>query len=149
MDKASSSSKQGFNPNRLTYDQGIQRIKQAVDAVGLASDSIVTSRDKSAIELKEKLNTTNVPNGFNKWQLPVYFDGPTQLFISVGEASAKVPSHSHDENGMRFIVSGSIIYEGQELTAGDWMWIPAKNPYSFEVGDFGAVMAYCYQCCCA
>jgi hypothetical protein len=61
-----------------------------------------------------------------------------------------VPTHSHNEgDGVRFIASGSIKYNGQELTTGDWMYIRAGSEYEFEVGRYGAVMCYCYCCCCA
>ena len=45
-------------------------------------------------------------------------------------------------------MSGSIIYKGNELVAGDWMYIPQGVKYSFKVGPNGARMGYCYQCCC-
>jgi hypothetical protein len=31
----------------------------------------------------------------------------------------------------------------KELSAGDWMFIPEGQPYSFEVGRVGAIV-----CCC-
>jgi hypothetical protein len=49
---------------------------------------------------------------------------------------------------VRFIISGSIKYNGIELTAGDWMFVPKGEEYEFTVGPLGASMAYCYQCCC-
>ena len=68
------------------------------------------------------------------------------MFISSAPPKAKVPSHAHDGPGVRFISSGSIKYKEQELTAGDWMYIPKGKAYSFEVGALGATMFYCYQC---
>ncbi|MCB0251634.1 MAG: cupin domain-containing protein, partial [Anaerolineae bacterium] len=57
--------------------------------------------------------------------------------------------HAHSNGAaMRFIVSGSIEYAGTELTQGDWMFIPKDTSYSFKAGDMGAVMCYCYPCCC-
>ena len=111
---------------------------------------MITSRDEAARYAQKLLTVSEVPGGFRKWQLPVYLDRPSQLFITVAEPRADVPEHSHDEgDGIRFIAQGSIIYNGTELTAGDWMFIPAGSRYSFKVGELGALMCYCYCCCCA
>lgn len=141
-----------FNPKRfLTFDQGVERIKNSVEKVGVKalSERIITSRDSDLKELKDLLKVTNIPKGFSKWQLPIVLDR-AQMFISVAQPEAKVPAHVHNEGaGVRFIATGSIIYNGQELTAGDWMYIPEGVPYSFDVGPMGASMFYCYACCCA
>jgi hypothetical protein len=109
----------------------------------------MTSRDKSAATLRKSLPVTNIPEGFTKWQLP-FIMGPSQLFITEAKGGMKVREHSHDEgDGIRFIASGSIVYNGTTLEAGDWMFIPKGAKYSFEVGPRGAVMCYCYCCCCA
>jgi len=144
-------SKSSFNPNRLTFEEGIERLRGAVKKAGLKLDGrIVTSRDRGIPELRKALATDNVPAGFQKWQLPVFLNCQSQLFITVAEPNAKSPRHAHKEgDGVRFIAGGSIIYEGKELTAGDWMYIPANAPYAFDVGPFGATMCYCYCCCCA
>ncbi len=120
-----------FNPNNLSFEEGLKRIEEAAKYVGLEQDKqIVTSRDRVSIKLRERLNVDNVPKGFKKWQLPVSLPKASQLFITVGEPNVKVDRHSHDEGaGIRFIVSGSIIYGGQELSGGDWMYIPAGEDY--------------------
>jgi hypothetical protein len=139
-----------FNPNALSFDQGVERIKKAATAAGLRADAIVTSRDDAARKAVRALAVDNVPNGFTKWQLPVYLDCASQLFMSFAAPNTKVPEHSHDEgDGIRFILSGSIRYQDQELVAGDWMFIPKGKPYRFEVGPMGVGMCYCYCCCCA
>ncbi len=140
-----------FDPNQLTFDQGLERIQRAVKQTGLNVDGrIVTSRDADVARLTRVLGVTNVPEGFRKWQLPVYMSKPSQLYITVAEPGARVGEHSHDEGeGMRFIVSGSVIYKDTELTAGDWMFMPAGAKYSIQIGRLGAVMCYCYCCSCA
>ncbi|MEN8651616.1 cupin domain-containing protein [Streptomyces sp. 21So2-11] len=140
-----------FDPNRKSFEQCTERIQQAVKDAGLRTDGrIVTSRDENVEEAVKALTVDNAPAGFHKWQLPVYLNKPSHLFITVAEPGAKSSTHSHDEgDGIRFIASGSITYKGQELTTGDWMFIPAGVSYSFETGRFGAVMCYCYCCCCA
>ncbi len=105
---------------------------------------------------------TNVPKGFQKYQLPIVLscvDSKTmtgtpadgvQAFVTIAEPNASVSSHSHDEGaGLRFIAGGSINYKGRELTSGDWMFIPRGAKYGFDVGPQGAVICYCYCCCCA
>jgi len=142
----------GFSPNRCTFQEGIDRVKAAVQQAGFHTEGIVTSRDPKAAALLSDLAVSNVPGGFTKYQLPVYFDGGpgSQFYLTVGSPNQKVPSHSHDEgDGIRLIVSGSIVYDGKVLNAGDWMFIPKGKPYAFEVGPLGVQMFYCYQCCCA
>lgn len=142
-----------FKPNALTFQEGIDRINKARQQHKFAPGSgVVTSRDAAMKSLIGTLAVTNIPAGFKKWQLPVFFlGGPgTQFFISVGAPDTDVPQHSHDEgDGIRVIVSGSVIYNDVELTAGDWMFIPKGTPYALRAGETGAVICYCYQCCCA
>jgi hypothetical protein len=142
-----------FEPNQLTFAEGIERIKAAVAKSGREEvTKIVTSRDANSDSLIDGLKVENVPEGFTKYQLPVFMtDIPgVQFFLSFGAPESKVAEHSHDEgDGMRFIASGSIHFEGKELTAGDWMFIPKGKRYSFTVGKQGAGMFYCYSCCCA
>ncbi len=141
----------GFDPNEVSFDEGVERIQAASKQAKLRhGKKVLTSRDPGARRAQELLTVSNVPGGFKKWQLPVYLSEPSQLFITVAEPDVSVPEHSHDEgDGIRFIVSGSITYNGVELSAGDWMFIPAGSKYSFKVGPLGATMCYCYCCCCA
>lgn len=141
----------GFEPNRQTFSDCLARIEKVVKEVGLDTEKqITTSRDEGCIEAQRLLEVENVPGGFRKWQLPVALRCESQMFISVGPPGAKVPRHSHDEGpGIRFIMSGSIIYDNKELTGGDWMYIPKGAEYEFEVGLLGVAMCYCYCCCCA
>ena len=121
-----------------------------------SKERVLTSRDPDAQTLMENLKLQGTEAGFEKWQLPVFFEksggdgeGGAQFFITRGDSHAKVSPHAHDNgDAIRYIVSGSVLYEDQELVAGDWMFIPRDVPYSIEMGPFGAVMCYCYQCCC-
>lgn len=142
-----------FDPNKMTFSQGIQRIKEAVANVELfRAKRIVTSRDAGVDKVLDSLRVKSVPTGFAKFQLPVYFEGGpgAQFFLSIGAPDTDVPRHSHDEgDGLRFVVSGSILHEGKELREGDWMFIPKGTPYTAKIGKHGATLFYCYQCCCA
>jgi mannose-6-phosphate isomerase-like protein (cupin superfamily) len=139
-----------FDPNQTTFEQGLQRIRRAVENAGLdQTRGIVTSRDDNAREAQRLLETDNVPEGWVKWQLPVYLERPSQLYIALAQPGAEAPEHSHDEGDLiRFVVSGSVIYNGIELTAGDWMFVPAGAKYSVKAGEFGALDCCCYCCSC-
>jgi redox-sensitive bicupin YhaK (pirin superfamily) len=100
-------------------------VDQAISSIGMEMRAqILTSRDSRSRQLRDQLETKNVPGGFRKWQLPVYLSEPSYLFITVAEPGARSTEHSHDDgDGIRFIISGSINYADQELTARDWMFI--------------------------
>jgi hypothetical protein len=136
----------------ITFDEGLERIQNAIKVVG-AKDmeaGIITSRHPAADAFRKALSIELSNPGFQKWQLPVAFDGiGAQFFVTVAQPGAHVGEHSHDEgDGIRFIVSGSITHNGEELSAGDWMYIRKGAKYSMTVGHLGATMCYCYQCCC-
>ena len=139
----------------VSFKEGIERINQALASIGIKDLSmdgapVITSRDPAANRLKEALKVYGLPDGFEKWQLPVFFQGEgAQFFITVAQPGTKADEHAHNNGAaMRFIVSGSIEYAGTELTQGDWMFIPKDSRYSFVTGKMGAVMCYCYSCCC-
>ncbi len=138
-----------FNPNEVTFEEGAKRVQAFLKEVCVdTSEQIMTSRDEIAVKLQRAMTVRNIPDGFEKWQLPFVME-PTQLFITRALPGAKANRHAHEEgDGIRFIVQGSIVYRGQELSAGDWMFIPAGKDYEFEAGPHGALMCYCYACCC-
>lgn len=138
-----------FTPTHIPFKDGVARINEALEKVGVKlGKRILTSRDPEAIKLCNLLSIDkDLPQGFRKWQLPFHLDGG-QFFITTAEPGAKVGEHAHEDDGVRFIVSGSVFYDGIELTAGDWMYLPKGAKYSLEVGPLGAAMCYCYCCCC-
>lgn len=141
---------ENFDPNKNDIDFCMQRANKAKQQARVDTKNIITSRDDNVLQSLDELEVTNIPDGFKKWQLPVYFEKATSMYISAAGPDVKVPEHSHDEgDGIRVIISGSIKYKGKELTSGDWMFIPAGKKYSFEVGSKGVIMFYCYACCCA
>lgn len=140
-----------FQPNAMTFAEGAKRADDACKAAGLdISKGILTSKDAGVINAVKALKVSNIPNGFEKYQLPIVFQDATQTYLSFGAAGTSVPMHSHDEGpGLRVIIFGSIVYKDVELTAGDWMYIPAGMKYALDVGSMGVGMFYCYQCSCA
>ncbi|SRR5712691_2157779 len=132
---------------REPFSACVNRIEKALATTGIRLEGrIVTSRDEAASQLTGALAIPNMADGFQKWQLPIYHKGPTHLFVTVAEPGATVASHNHEGASTRFIINGSIAFAGKQLTAGDWMFIPANADYSFDVGQFGAVIAGQYEC---
>ncbi len=138
-----------FDPNQVTFAEGEVRVQRVLRHAKVdISKRIMTSQDEEAKRLQKALPVTAIPDGFEKWQLPFVFTR-SQFFVSIGKPDAQVGEHAHLEgDGIRFIAAGSIIHEGKELKAGDWMYIPQGVRYSFKVGPKGATMCYCYCCCC-
>src|SRR5687768_9879387 len=96
---------------------------------------ILTSRDPRSKKLKKLLETSNVPPGFKKYQLPFSFHKPSNQYMTVGKANAEVKSHAHEDGaGLRVVLEGSITYRGKVLKKGDWMYIPAGTAYAYRVG---------------
>jgi hypothetical protein len=140
-----------FDPNRNSLAACLERVQAALGARGRELNAgIVTSRDVDAGDLRRELAIDNVPDGFRKYQLPVMLPEQSFMFITTAEPDVEAPDHAHEEgDGIRFIAGGSIIYEGTELIAADWMFVPRGARYSFKAGPMGALMCYCYCCCCA
>lgn len=142
-------SNSGFKPVHISFDEGIERIKKALAETNIELGSrILTSRDADVVKACNLLAVDQAPKGFIKWQLPFFLEGG-QFFITSANPGANIGEHTHPDEGVRFIISGSIEYDGIELNAGDWMFIPKDKSYSFKVGPHGASMFYCYPCCCA
>lgn len=139
-----------FDPNQVSFAQGAVRVEGVVARHRLAvKTQILTSKDEAVVEALGDLHVRNVPKGFTKTQLPFVFQ-QAQFFISHAEAGAKVAEHAHDGgDAIRFILHGGIVHKGVDLVAGDWMFIPKGVPYTIDIGRAGAVMGYCYACCCA
>jgi hypothetical protein len=140
-----------FNPNQRSLAACMQELRDFQKAQGLDTRRIVTSQDEVVRKhAYETLAVHNVPEGFTKTRLPVFFEGATTLYISSAAPGATVEPHSHDEgDGIRVMLTGSIRFGERELRAGDWMFGPAGQKYEFTVGPTGASMFYCYACCCA
>lgn len=140
-----------INPDRLTFEEGLERIRQESTKAGFELErNIVTSRSEEAESFKDILQVSKVLEGFRKLQLPVHFACESQTFISFAVPNTRVPALSHKEGpGIRIIISGSMKYEGVELVAGDWMYIPAGKEYDFTVGPSGVAMFSSYCCCSA
>lgn len=132
-----------FVPQELTFEQGSERIREALRKAEVDIDNtILTSRDAWAERLRDELRMTNQPGGVSMWQLPVLLN-QSLLFLQVLEAGAVVPEHEHVRAPVfRLVISGSIHYNGIELKPGDWMYVPRGQSYSFSAGSAGATVMY-------
>jgi hypothetical protein len=137
-----------WEPNRRSFYQGRPYVELQLKKAGLDPDAgIFTSRDAKAQSAMRLLKTLNSPPGFEKWQLPFAFFNPTNSYITVGEPDSKVKPHAHKEgSGMRFILEGSFVLNGQNLMAGDWFYIPEGAEYSFTTGHRGVKLFASYEC---
>lgn len=127
--------------------KGLTQVKDALKKGGVKGGRrVVTSRDEGQAEVRNDLKRTRLPKGFQQWQLPVAL-GPDQnifFFRTVGAPGAVLPEHAHKVDLLRFIISGSAYYKGRELTAGDWMFVPAGTPYGLMVGPNGVDVCHGY-----
>jgi hypothetical protein len=141
--------KNRWDPNGNTFEEGQFLLTKALKSVGLDLEAaLFTSKDPRVQKLTAVLKTSNVPDGFEKWQLPFSLYGPSNIFITHGEPNAVVPSHWHKHGaGYRLILQGSLtLGNGTELGPGDWFYVPMGFPYSFRVGSQGLRMMSGYQC---
>lgn len=127
--------------------KGVTRVKDALKRHGVRSSRrIVTSRDAGQDAVHKDLVRAKMPKGFQQWQLPVAL-GPDQnilAFMTHGAPDAVLPSHSHDVDLFRIVVSGSVRYKDQELTAGDWMVVPSGSTYELTAGPVGVLIFHWY-----
>jgi len=141
-----------FTPNDsvIKADAGRERIKKALEdhrkKHGEMS-GVVTSRDAGMNDLLYDLRREDMPPDVEQWQLPVKLEGPGVLFfLTVVQPGGIVPTHKHERDLYRIVLSGSIILDdGRELKAADWMFVPAGVEYSFRAAmSPAAIICHCY-----
>jgi hypothetical protein len=129
---------------------GLDRVKKVLDQNHLSlEEDIVTSRTPGWDQARYELHREGMPPGWETWQLPLYLLGsPTFFFLSACAPGAVLPSHSHEVAQFRIVLSGGMIYNGQELKSGDWMFIPKgkENRYTLtaSLNPGGCTILYCY-----
>ena len=132
-----------FVPQELSFEQGSEHIRAALRKANVdIENAIITSRDPWAAQMREELRMSGQPSGVEMWLLPVVLNR-SLLFVQVLAPNAEVPEHEHVRGAVfRLVISGSIRYKGIELTAGDWMYVPRGQSYSFSAGSAGATVMY-------
>lgn len=141
--------KSTFDPNRSPVQVCIDRVDSALKKVGLTRNEVITSKHPKAEALRLALGTDNLPDGpIRKWQLPFILKcEAVSFFVTVAEAGAKVPTHSHDQgDGMRFVAGGSMLFNGEKFNVGDWIFLPKGSPYNYESGPLGTIIISGYCC---
>lgn len=138
-----------FRPGFKPFEDGVKFIEDALSKHrhGTSLTEIVTSQDPLIKDMKADLTSDNVPDKYSKTIVPVVFD-KAQFAMIIGEPDADSPAHSHPEQSLRFIIHGSLHYDGKHLTAGDWMFVPGGKSYSVKAGSSGVTTLECYPCCC-
>jgi quercetin dioxygenase-like cupin family protein len=127
--------------------KGATRVRNALKKAGVRGGrQILTSRDKGIAETRDDLKRTRAPKGFQQWQLPVVLgrDRDIMVFKTVAAPDAVLPAHSHKVDLFRVVISGSAFYRGQELTAGDWMFVPSGATYELTAGPGGFIILHGY-----
>jgi hypothetical protein len=126
---------------------GVARIRAALKKhrVNVRGNRVITSRDPGMDDLRFTLKREDMPPGIQSWQLPIVMEGPAFFFLTVAQAGAIVPSHTHKRDLLRLVLSGSIITNGIELKTGDWMFVPKGVPYGYSAAlNPGAITYHCY-----
>jgi hypothetical protein len=126
---------------------GSRRVRAALKKHGIiVKDRVITSRDLGMHEARHELGRRDMPPGIRSWQLPVFLENcPVFFFLTAAEPGAVVPSHSHQRDLFRIVLSGAIITNGMELKLGDWMFVPSGIPYSYAASlNPGAITMHCY-----
>ena len=126
---------------------GLDKVQRVLRKNKLTLNRIVTSRTPGWDQARYELHREGMPPGWETWQLPVYLLGrPSFFFISACAPGAVLPNHGHQVDQVRVVLSGGMIYNGQELKSGDWMYIPKRAKYTLtaSLNPGGCSIFYCY-----
>ena len=123
--------------------QGVKTVKQALRNHGVDDSKIYTSKDAAVVAALADTNLARtMPNGFEQSMIPVVLHNRVVVFTTSGPGGQSVPSHSHNADLFRVITSGTAIYNGISLSAGDWMFVPANEAYSLEASSNPGYIGY-------
>ncbi|HUD30959.1 MAG TPA: cupin domain-containing protein [Novosphingobium sp.] len=67
-------------------------------------------------------------------------DGAMQLMEMRLNPDTLIAPHSHDEDEIFFVVTGSLCWEDKVLAKGGSLYIPAGTDYSFRTGSDTAIV---------
>jgi hypothetical protein len=129
--------------------EGVDKINKALHDHGFSTkrDQILTSQDPNMDLVIKDLTRTDLPPGWTGYQIPLFLmqTPPTFFFYQEADAGAELPPHSHGVDQLRIVISGGLVFGDLTLKAGDWMFIPAKAPYSISAAkNPGLVVCYMY-----
>jgi|ERR1700686_194453 mannose-6-phosphate isomerase-like protein (cupin superfamily) len=111
---------------------GEKKIKAALakNKVRIAK-GVTTSRDRGMAAVKRDLKKTGMPRGVKSFQIPFVLGG-CLWFLSCYEPGTIVPMHAHKLVIFRIVISGEMKHGRRILKQGDWMYVPAGQPYSIQ-----------------
>ena len=122
---------------------GVSRVVKAAKTLGVdLTKKVISSREQIGRLLMQKLRIKReVPKGLIRWQLPQAPDCRHALFfIDYLYPYTRIPKHQHKDNTLHVVIFGSFVYETLEHTAGDWLYVPKKLPYSIISGAYGVLL---------
>ncbi|KAH7305249.1 hypothetical protein B0I35DRAFT_414034 [Stachybotrys elegans] len=127
----------------------------------LVDGTFITSRDPSIKAMDVKLTHLDrhfetaqdggvshkafpfAPRLFHAATKPNAEEGRFWAWLANIAPGTDVTPHFHESENLadvKLVVSGSIMANGRELTAGDWFWAPCEGAYSFTAGERGALI---------
>ncbi len=59
-------------------------------------------------------------------------------YFSYLSPDQNIQNRSLPWDALKVVISGSILHNGEYLTPGDWLWIPAGEDYAYTAGNIGA-----------
>lgn len=124
---------------RPLLEEYLIRLELLLGAIGDQPISEVTSSHDPRLA-GHAADLKRLSEDVRQWAPP--FGGTEDLLTSVtiaGPGADMGPTLHLDGDAIRFILSGSVWFGGNELGAGDWLFIPAGAAYRLRVGYRGVI----------
>lgn len=125
--------------SRPLLEEYLIRLELVLGALGGGPmREVVSSRDVRLARFGGHL--ARLADEVQRWHPP--FSGDDELLASVtvaGPGSDIGPTLHLDGDAVRFVLSGSVRFQGRELESGDWLLIPAGAGYRLRVGYRGVI----------
>lgn len=132
----------------------IDSVRDRLESAG--SGRVMCSRDPEVVAVAPEMVDLIAADfsGVKRFFLPVAAPMPSDgvgrfaAYTSVLNPGARVSQAvlGGTNYALKVVLSGSITYGDQVLTAADWLWIPAGASYSFAAREMGAVMFTALAC---
>ncbi|MEJ1409100.1 MAG: cupin domain-containing protein [Candidatus Sedimenticola sp. (ex Thyasira tokunagai)] len=111
------------------------------------SNEIVSNKTFDKGDWNEVCMMRKAFSGTKRRVLPIDFRDFCMLVVSEVEPNTTVPKHVHKEGIARYIISGSLVLNGEEYKAGDWILVPEDTPYEiFTEEGYTAIAGYLQAC---
>jgi hypothetical protein len=132
-------------PPDASVRRDLMLIGKAVTKRGFdPATTVLISRDEKAISLRDDLAVSDLAEGFQRWLLPIVLGGGSGSLL-VASPNASTPAHSHTSRTLHLVASGSVTINDEELSPGDWAYIPRGFDYTYRVGPEGALSFYIHD----